>query len=52
MPVLEYERKCKYIDEYGISNIDASTLTKDKKSYLTILKVLLVMVLILRKLLM
>ena len=31
MPVLEYERKCKYIDEYGISYIDASTLTKDKK---------------------
>lgn len=30
MPALEYERKCKYIDEYGISNIDASTLTKDK----------------------
>ena len=31
MPVLEYERKCKYTDEYGISYIDASTLTKDKK---------------------
>ena len=51
MPVLEYERKCKYIDEYGISYIDASTLTKER-SYLTILKVLLVTVLILRKLLM
>lgn len=31
MPVLEYERKNTYINEYGISNIDASTLTKDKK---------------------
>ena len=31
MPVLEYERKCKYTNEYGISYIDASTLTKDKK---------------------
>lgn len=39
------------MNEYGISNIDASTLTKDK-NYLIILKILLVMVLILRKLLM
>ncbi|MGM9876271.1 MAG: Asp-tRNA(Asn)/Glu-tRNA(Gln) amidotransferase subunit GatB [Bacilli bacterium] len=31
MPVLEYERKKKYIDEYGIGIVDASTLTKDKK---------------------
>lgn len=31
MPVLEYERKLKYINEYGIGNVDASTLTKDKK---------------------
>lgn len=31
MPVLEYERKNTYMSEYGISNIDASTLTKDKK---------------------
>ena len=31
MPVLEYERKNTYMNEYGISNIDASTLTKDKK---------------------
>ena len=31
MPVLEYERKQKYINEYGISAVDASTLTKDKK---------------------
>ena len=31
MPVLEYERKLKYINEYGICNVDASTLTKDKK---------------------
>lgn len=31
MPVLEYERKQKYINEYGISIVDASTLTKDKK---------------------
>lgn len=31
MPVLEYERKNTYMNEYGINNIDASTLTKDKK---------------------
>lgn len=31
MPILEYDRKNKYINEYGISNVDASTLTKDKK---------------------
>ena len=31
MPVLEYERKLKYMNEYGIGNADASTLTKDKK---------------------
>ena len=31
MPVLEYERKNTYMNEYGISNIDAGTLTKDKK---------------------
>lgn len=31
MPVLEYERKQKYINEYGISMVDACTLTKDKK---------------------
>lgn len=31
MPVLEYERKQKYINEYGIGYVDASTLTKDKK---------------------
>ncbi len=31
MPVLEYERKKKYIDEYGIGNVDAGTLTKDRK---------------------
>lgn len=31
MPALEYERKKKYIDEYGIGIVDASTLTKDKK---------------------
>lgn len=31
MPVLEYERKVKYINEYGIALVDASTLTKDKK---------------------
>ena len=31
MPVLEYERKHKYMDEYGIGRVDASTLTKDKK---------------------
>ena len=31
MPVLEYDRKKKYIDEYGIGIVDASTLTKDKK---------------------
>ena len=30
MPVLEYERKKKYL-EYGIGEVDASTLTKDKK---------------------
>ena len=31
MPILEYERKQKYMNEYGISIVDASTLTKDKK---------------------
>lgn len=31
MPVLEYERKQKYINEYSIGYVDASTLTKDKK---------------------
>lgn len=31
MPVLEYERRHKYMDEYGIGKVDASTLTKDKK---------------------
>ena len=31
MPTLEYERKRKYINDYGISFIDAATLTKDKK---------------------
>ncbi len=31
MPILEFERKCKYIKEYGISEVDASTLTKDKR---------------------
>ena len=31
LPVLEYERKHKYIDEYGIGKVDAGTLTKDKK---------------------
>ena len=31
MPVLEYERRHKYILEYGIGKVDASTLTKDKK---------------------
>ena len=31
MPVLEYERKQKYINVYGISIVDAGTLTKDKK---------------------
>lgn len=31
MPVLEYERKKKYINEYGIGVVDAGTLTKDKK---------------------
>lgn len=31
MPTLEYERKTKYTNEYGISLVDASTLTKDKK---------------------
>jgi len=30
MPVLEYERKQKYMNEYGISTVDAGTLTKDK----------------------
>lgn len=30
MPVLEYERKQKYMNEYGISVVDACTLTKDK----------------------
>lgn len=31
LPVLEYERKHKYMNEYGISTVDAGTLTKDKK---------------------
>ncbi len=31
MPVLEYERKQRYMNEYGISMVDAGTLTKDKK---------------------
>lgn len=31
LPILEYERKHKYMDEYGIGKVDASTLTKDKK---------------------
>ena len=31
MPVLEYERKIKYTNEYGISTVDAGTLTKNKK---------------------
>ena len=31
LPILEYERKHKYIEEYGIGKVDASTLTKDKK---------------------
>lgn len=31
LPVLEYERKQKYMNEYGISIVDASTLTKDKR---------------------
>jgi len=31
MPVLEYERKQKYMNEYSISAVDAGTLTKDKK---------------------
>lgn len=31
MPVLEYERKRKYISEYGIGDVDASTLTRDRK---------------------
>lgn len=31
MPVLEYERKKKYINDYGIGVVDAGTLTKDKK---------------------
>ena len=31
MPILEYERKEKYTKEYGISYVDASTLTKDKE---------------------
>lgn len=30
MPVFEYERKQKYMNDYGISNVDAGTLTKDK----------------------
>ena len=30
MPVLEYDRRVKYINEYGIGIVDASTLTKDK----------------------
>ncbi len=31
MPILEYERKQKYMNEYCISAVDAGTLTKDKK---------------------
>ena len=31
MPILEYERKQKYMNEYGISAVDAGTLTKDKR---------------------
>ena len=31
MPVLEYERKQKYMNDYEISAVDAGTLTKDKK---------------------
>ena len=31
LPILEYERRHKYIDEYGIGKVDAYTLTKDKK---------------------
>ncbi len=31
MPVLEYERKKKYTNQYGISEVDAGTLTKDKR---------------------
>ena len=31
MPVLEYDRKKKYTEEYDIGIVDASTLTKDKK---------------------
>ena len=31
MPTLEYERKEKYINDYGLTFVDASTLTKDKK---------------------
>jgi len=31
LPVLEYERKQKYMNEYGISAVDAGTLTKDKR---------------------
>ena len=31
MPVLEYERKQKYMNDYGISTVDSGTLTKDKK---------------------
>lgn len=30
MPILEYERKQTYINEYGISVVDSTTLTKDK----------------------
>lgn len=31
LPILEYERRHKYIDVYGIGKVDAYTLTKDKK---------------------
>ena len=31
IPILEYERKQKYMNEYGISVVDSATLTKDKK---------------------
>lgn len=30
IPILEYERKQKYMNEYGISVVDSTTLTKDK----------------------
>lgn len=31
LPILEYDRKKKYMEEYNISTVDSSTLTKDKK---------------------